>query len=107
MVTLTERQEQVLRLAGDGLTYREIGDELAIKPETAKHHAKVICKKLGATSKRELVVLARAYFNGTQDRGREPGAAASDRESVGPEPVAASAGPLSRSQPSRPRTGED
>ncbi len=64
MQGLTERQEQVLRLAGDGLTYREIADELAIKPETAKHHAKAVCRKLGAASKRELVVLARSYFNG-------------------------------------------
>ncbi len=66
MIALTERQEQVLRLAGDGLTYQEIADELAIKPETAKFHAKAVWTKLGATSKRELIVLARSYFNGEQ-----------------------------------------
>ncbi len=62
MVPLTERQQEVLRLAGDGLTYQEIAAELGIKPETAKNHAAAVKRKLGVRSKRGLVPASRAYF---------------------------------------------
>lgn len=61
---LTERQEQVLLLAGDNLTRRQIADTLGVKVRTVDCHLELIRGKLGARSTRELVPLARRYFGG-------------------------------------------
>ncbi|MCL2516724.1 MAG: response regulator transcription factor [Microbacteriaceae bacterium] len=55
---LTEREREVLRLVGRGLTNQEIGDELFMSPLTAKTHVSRIMTKLDARDRVQLVVTA-------------------------------------------------
>jgi DNA-binding NarL/FixJ family response regulator len=55
---LTERELEVLGLAGRGLSNAEIGAELFISPATAKTHVGRVLQKLGARDRAQLVVIA-------------------------------------------------
>ncbi|MBT3308085.1 MAG: response regulator [Gammaproteobacteria bacterium] len=57
-LNLTNREEEVLRLIADGLSNQDIGDRLGISVWTAKVHAKHILKKMGLSSRNELIVWA-------------------------------------------------
>jgi DNA-binding CsgD family transcriptional regulator len=52
---LTPREEQVARSFAQGLTYKEIALELGMSPSTARRHLESIYRKLGVSSKLELV----------------------------------------------------
>ncbi|MCU0521916.1 MAG: response regulator transcription factor [Anaerolineae bacterium] len=52
---LTERELEVLRLTAQGLTNRQIGQELAISHRTVQGHLASIFQKLGVTSRTEAV----------------------------------------------------
>ncbi|MEV7631578.1 LuxR C-terminal-related transcriptional regulator [Microbacterium sp. NPDC089318] len=54
---LSEREIEVARLVLQGKTYAEIGEAIFISPRTAEHHIAHIRRRLGATSRSE--VLAR------------------------------------------------
>jgi len=51
---LTQREEQVLTLIADGLTNKQIGEELGISPRTVARHRDNITKKLNLSSRAEL-----------------------------------------------------
>jgi DNA-binding NarL/FixJ family response regulator len=55
---LTDREREVLRLVGKGLTNQEIGTELFLSPLTAKTHVSRIMTKLAARDRVQLVVTA-------------------------------------------------
>ncbi|GAA4185184.1 response regulator transcription factor [Gryllotalpicola kribbensis] len=55
---LTEREREVLRQVGRGLTNQEIGAELFLSPLTAKTHVSRIMTKLAARDRVQLVVIA-------------------------------------------------
>jgi len=55
---LTEREREVLRLVGGGLSNAEIARELVLSPLTAKTHVSRIMQKLGARDRVRLVVIA-------------------------------------------------
>ncbi len=55
---LTEREIEVLQLAGKGITNREIADSLAISHRTVQAHLSHIFGKLGVGSRTEAVVCA-------------------------------------------------
>ncbi|WP_162794752.1 helix-turn-helix transcriptional regulator [Nonomuraea lactucae] len=52
--TLSPREEQVVRLAADGLTNREIAENLVLSPRTVEVHVANALRKLGLTSRRQL-----------------------------------------------------
>ncbi len=52
---LTEREKEVVRLIADGLTSREIAEELVISPNTVERHRANTMSKLGMHNKAELV----------------------------------------------------
>jgi LuxR family maltose regulon positive regulatory protein len=56
---LSDREREVLRLAGAGLTNEEIARELIVSTNTIKTHLKRIFDKLGVNSRREAVQVAR------------------------------------------------
>jgi len=60
--TLTPRQIDILRLAGDGLDQNEIAAQLGIAVPTVKTHLIAVKSKLGVNSKRELVRVSREFF---------------------------------------------
>jgi DNA-binding CsgD family transcriptional regulator len=71
---LTPQQRQIVRLAGDGLTDREIGDRLFLSPRTVSSHLYRSYPKLGVASRHQLRdVIARASTPATthQSTGSE------------------------------------
>ena len=59
---LTQREIDVLRLLGEGLTNREIAARLFISPKTAEHHVSRIFAKLGLAKRSEAAAYAVRYF---------------------------------------------
>ena len=56
---LTDRQLDVLRLVGQGLTNREIAGRLVLSSKTVEHHVGAVFAKLGVTSRAEAAAAAR------------------------------------------------
>ena len=56
---LSARELQVANLIMQGLSYTEIGEELALSPNTVKTHRMNLYLKLGINSRRELFALKR------------------------------------------------
>ncbi len=68
---LSEREIEVARLVLQGKTYAEIGEAIFISPRTAEHHIAHIRRRLGATSRSEVLAKLRLLLGGgTVDSGR-------------------------------------
>jgi DNA-binding NarL/FixJ family response regulator len=64
---LTEREREIVALAGTGLSNHEIAERLVISPATARTHVSRAMLKLGARDRAQLVVFA--YESGLVARG--------------------------------------
>lgn len=67
-LTLTKREEEILRLVAQGLTSNEIAERLFISPRTVETHRAHLMKKLGAKNAASLVryaLLHTMYFPAT------------------------------------------
>lgn len=51
MTALTDREREVLQLAAEGFTDKEIAHRLGIAPDTVRHHLSSIFDKLGVTNR--------------------------------------------------------
>jgi DNA-binding CsgD family transcriptional regulator len=51
---LTDRQLEILRLIGKGLSYAEIAMQLSITPKTAGHHVSAVLAKLGVRTRHQV-----------------------------------------------------
>jgi DNA-binding CsgD family transcriptional regulator len=58
LAALTEREREVLTLAGQGLSNEEIAAKLVVSPATAKTHVSRAMVKLAARDRAQLVVIA-------------------------------------------------
>lgn len=56
---LSEREREVARLVLQGKTYAEIGEAIFISPRTAEHHIAHIRRRLGATSRSDVIAKLR------------------------------------------------
>lgn len=56
---LTDREWEVLDLLCDGLSTDEVADQLVLSTETVRSHIKHVLRKLGVSSRRQAVVVAR------------------------------------------------
>ncbi len=71
---LTPQQRQIIRLASDGLTDREIADRLFLSPRTVSSHLYRSYPKLGVASRHQLRdVIARVGTPEHESGGSEPG----------------------------------
>jgi two-component system nitrate/nitrite response regulator NarL len=61
--TLTEREEQILRLVSDGRSNKEVGRELGLQEKTVKHHMTSILQKLQVRNRTEAAILARKSWD--------------------------------------------
>ncbi|MCP2635291.1 LuxR C-terminal-related transcriptional regulator [Microbacterium sp. HD4P20] len=68
---LSERETDVARLVVQGKTYAEIGETIFISPRTAEHHIASIRRRLGATSRSDLIAKLRVALtqSGTSEEG--------------------------------------
>src|SRR5690606_37753171 len=64
---LSPREQDVARLAAQGMTNQQIAAELGMSVRTAETHMRNVLRKLGLASRRDLVVSGR----GLRDAGRE------------------------------------
>jgi two-component system, NarL family, response regulator DesR len=55
---VTEREARVLALLSEGLTYEQIGERLAISPETVRTHLQKASERLGAATRTQAVATA-------------------------------------------------
>jgi DNA-binding NarL/FixJ family response regulator len=55
---LTDREREIVALVAEGLNNHEIGDRLAVSPDTARTHVSRSMIKLGARDRAQLVVFA-------------------------------------------------
>lgn len=64
---LSERELDVARLVLQGKTYVEIGESIFISPRTAEHHIAHIRRRLGVTSRSEMLARLRVLIDGGDD----------------------------------------
>ena len=64
LASLTEREEQILRLVAHGLSNKEVGRKLDLQEKTIKHHMTSILQKLHARNRVEAAVIARENWGG-------------------------------------------
>jgi DNA-binding CsgD family transcriptional regulator len=72
---LTPQQRQIVRLASDGLTDREIGDRLFLSPRTVSSHLYRSYPKLGVASRhqlRDVIALASTPATSGESTGSDP-----------------------------------
>jgi len=55
---LTEREQQILRLVGKGLSNQEIAGKLGLRENTVKHYVTPLLRKLGVRNRTEAALLA-------------------------------------------------
>ena len=58
IATLTEREQEIVTLIGEGLRNEEIGKRLSISEKTVRNHLSAVFEKLGVSDRLELVVYA-------------------------------------------------
>jgi DNA-binding NarL/FixJ family response regulator len=69
MGCLTRREEEVAYLVSDGLTNRQISEELFISERTVDAHVRKILKKLGLRSRAQIAARAGIIVDTTEARG--------------------------------------
>jgi two-component system, NarL family, response regulator DevR len=67
LALLTDRERAVLRLIGEGLPNREIGERLGLSPKTVKNYVSKLLAKLGLGNRTHAAILATQLRDGLRD----------------------------------------
>jgi two-component system response regulator DevR len=67
LALLTDRERAVLRLIGEGLPNREIGERLWLSPKTVKNYVSHLLAKLGFENRTHAAILATQLRDGPRD----------------------------------------
>jgi two-component system, NarL family, response regulator DevR len=70
LALLTYRERAVLRLIGEGLPNREIGERLGLRTGTVKNYVSGLLAKVGLENRTHAAVLATQLRDGPRDRER-------------------------------------
>lgn len=70
--SLSERELEVATLVLEGKTYAEIGEAIYISPRTAEHHIAAVRRRLGATSRSDLMARLRVVIAEASARTSSP-----------------------------------
>lgn len=62
---LSVREREIARMVLEGKTYREIGEAIFVSPRTAEHHIAQIRRRLGATTRSDLLSQLRSALGGS------------------------------------------
>ena len=93
---LSAREREVARLVLEGKTYAEIGSAIFISPRTAEHHIARIRRRLGVTTRSELLARLRLVLDEDErrvDSGSAPVGARAPSPPIGPHRESPSAAP--------------
>jgi DNA-binding CsgD family transcriptional regulator len=63
---LSDREQEVAALVLQGMTYKQVGDQLFISAKTVEHHMARMRQRLGATSRSELLNQLRSLTGNRQ-----------------------------------------
>ncbi len=66
VIKITPRDEDVLRLLGQGCSNKEIARQLSISPRTVKQHLRTLFLRAGIKQGRKRVILATAVYEKEQ-----------------------------------------
>jgi two-component system NarL family response regulator len=55
---LSERQTEVLRLVASGLTYKQVGEQLALSDHTVRYHMSEIMQRLHLENRSQVIAYA-------------------------------------------------
>ena len=66
---LTQREQQIVALLGDGLSNQEIAEKLKLTENTIKHYMTPILQKLGVRNRTEAALIARTGSATRRSRG--------------------------------------
>ncbi len=61
--TVTRREQQIISLIGQGLSYEQIGRRIGTTPRTVKSRVREILEKLGLRTRLEIAAYARRNGN--------------------------------------------
>lgn len=75
--SLTEREREIIRLVGQGLSNKEIAYKLSISHSTVRHHMTNIFDKVGVANRQKLLVHAHQFRSASAMRTRSSPARAS------------------------------
>ncbi|WP_052274469.1 LuxR C-terminal-related transcriptional regulator [Arthrobacter sp. L77] len=81
---LSAREREIAQLVLQGRTYREISEEIFISPRTVEHHVARIRRRVGASSRSDLLARLRLSLGTTS---AEPSTAAPPLQGRGPDPL--------------------
>ena len=60
-LNFTSKEKEIIKLVKEGLSYKQMADQLSVTPFTINHHLKKIYKKGGVNSRSQLMVLLEKY----------------------------------------------
>jgi DNA-binding NarL/FixJ family response regulator len=72
LAALTGQERRILELIGDGLTNRQIGEQMFLAEKTVKNYVSALFAKLGMERRTQAAAYAARVFDDQDEPGRKP-----------------------------------